>query len=136
MLDTHTLLWFLQDDPQLPEKVGNEITNIENSCYVSIASLWEIAIKINLGKLNIKFPFVKFASYLADNDIEVLQIGFDHLIQVATLDRTIGTPLIESSLLKDWSKISPLSPKTSTFQVIRIEYFGSKITNANDFLLQ
>lgn len=86
LLDTHTLLWFLQDDPQLPEKVGNEITNIENSCYVSIASLWEIAIKINLGKLNIKFPFVKFASYLADNDIEVLQIGFDHLIQVATLD--------------------------------------------------
>lgn len=86
LLDTHTLLWFLQDDPQLPEKVGNEITNIENSCYVSIASLWEIAIKINLGKLTIKFPFVKFASYLADNDIEVLQIGFDHLIQVATLD--------------------------------------------------
>lgn len=86
LLDTHTLLWFLQDDPQLPEKVGNEITNVENSCYVSIASLWEIAIKINLGKLAIKFPFVKFASYLAENDIEVLQIGFDHLIQVATLD--------------------------------------------------
>jgi len=86
LLDTHTLLWFLQDDPQLPAKVGNEITNVENSCCVSIASLWEIAIKINLGKLTIKFPFVKFASYLADNDIEVLQIGFDHLIQVATLD--------------------------------------------------
>lgn len=86
LLDTHTLLWFLQDDPQLPEKVANEITNIENNCYVSIASLWEIAIKINLGKLTVKFPFVKFASYLADNDIEVLQIGFDHLIQVATLD--------------------------------------------------
>jgi len=86
LLDTHTLLWFLQDDPQLPEKVANEITNIENNCYVSIASLWEIAIKINLGKLTVKFPFVKFASYLADNDIEVLQIGFDHLIQVATLE--------------------------------------------------
>ena len=86
LLDTHTLLWFLQDDPQLPERVGNEITNIENSCYVSIASLWEVAIKINLGKLAIKFPFVKFASYLVENDIEVLQIGFDHLIQVATLD--------------------------------------------------
>jgi len=86
LLDTHTLLWFLQAEPQLPEKVANEITNIENNCYVSIASLWEIAIKINLGKLTVKFPFVKFASYLADNDIEVLQIGFDHLIQVATLD--------------------------------------------------
>ena len=86
LLDTHTLLWFLQDDPQLPKKVSNEITNVENSCFVSIASLWEIAIKINLGKLSIKFPFVQFASYLADNDIEILQIGFDLLIQVATLD--------------------------------------------------
>lgn len=86
LLDTHTLLWFLQDDPQLPGKVSNEITNIDNKCYVSIASLWEIAIKINLGKLSVGFPFVKFASYLTDNDIEVLQIGFDHLIQVATLD--------------------------------------------------
>jgi PIN domain nuclease of toxin-antitoxin system len=86
LLDTHTLLWFLQDDPQLPEKITNDITNIENSCFVSIASLWEIAIKINLGKLTIKFPFVRFASYLADNEIDVLQIGFDHLIQVATLE--------------------------------------------------
>jgi PIN domain nuclease of toxin-antitoxin system len=86
LLDTHTLLWFLQDDPQLPKKVSNEITNTDNTCYVSIASLWEIAIKINLGKLSIKFPFVQFVSYLAENDIEVLQIGFDHLVKVATLD--------------------------------------------------
>jgi PIN domain nuclease of toxin-antitoxin system len=86
LLDTHALLWFLQDDPQLPKTVSSEITNIDNTCYVSIASLWEIAIKINLGKLSVKFPFVTFASYLTDNDLEVLQIGFDHLIQVATLD--------------------------------------------------
>ena len=56
LLDTHTLLWFLQDDPQLPERVSKEILDIENRCYVSIASLWEIAIKINLGKLTINFP--------------------------------------------------------------------------------
>jgi PIN domain nuclease of toxin-antitoxin system len=73
LLDTHTLLSFLQDDPQLAEKVSNEITNIENSCFVSIASLWEIAIKINLGKLTIKFPFVRFASYLADIEIDITE---------------------------------------------------------------
>jgi PIN domain nuclease of toxin-antitoxin system len=86
LLDTHTLLWFLQDDPQLPEKVSLEITNIENKCFVSIASLWEIAIKMKLGKLSIKFPFEKFASYLSDNDIEVLPITLDHLGQVLNLD--------------------------------------------------
>ena len=69
LLDTHTLLWFLQDDPQLPKKISSRIRNIENNCFVSIASLWEIAIKIKLGKLSIKFPFERFAVYLADNDL-------------------------------------------------------------------
>jgi PIN domain nuclease of toxin-antitoxin system len=86
LLDTHTLLWFLQDDPQLPEKVSNEITDIDNKCYVSIASLWEIAIKLKLGKLSLKFPFEKFASYLSDNDIELLPISFEHLVKVLNLD--------------------------------------------------
>lgn len=86
LLDTHTLLWFLQDDPQLPKKISSRIRNIENDCFVSIASLWEIAIKIKLGKLSIKFPFERFAVYLADNDLEVLAISFDHISQVLNLD--------------------------------------------------
>ena len=32
LLDTHTLLWFLEDDPQLPEKVRKEIADIDNKC--------------------------------------------------------------------------------------------------------
>jgi len=87
LLDTHTLLWFLEDDSQLSGKVSNEITNIDNKCYISIASLWEIAIKINLGKLSIKFSFEKFASFLSDNDIEVLPIAFDHLVQLSRLEQ-------------------------------------------------
>ena len=59
LLDTHTVLWFLEDDPQLPKNVSREIANIEHKCFVSIASLWETAIKIKLGKLTIKFPFEK-----------------------------------------------------------------------------
>ena len=86
LLDTHTLLWFLQDDPQLPKKISSRIRNIENNCFVSIASLWEIDIKIKLGKLSIKFPFERFAVYLADNDLEVLAISFDHISQVLNLD--------------------------------------------------
>lgn len=86
LLDTHTLLWFLEDDPQLPEKVKKEIADIDNKCYVSIASLWEIAIKIRLGKLSIKFNFEKFAAYLSDNEIELLPISLEHLLQLLNLD--------------------------------------------------
>jgi len=86
LLDTHALLWFLEDDPQLPEKVKREIINIDNECFVSIASLWEIAIKIKLGKLTIKFPFERFANYLSDNDIELLPVSLDHLVQLLNID--------------------------------------------------
>ncbi len=86
LLDTHALLWFLEDDQQLPPKVAQQIKDVRNKCYVSIASLWEIAIKVKLGKLSIGFPFEKFASYLADNDIELLSISFEHLLQLGNLD--------------------------------------------------
>jgi PIN domain nuclease of toxin-antitoxin system len=86
LLDTHTLLWFLEDDPQLSEKVKKEIVNINNRCFVSIASLWEIAIKIKIGKLTIKFSFEKFAEFLSENDIEMLPISLDHLVQLLNMD--------------------------------------------------
>jgi PIN domain nuclease of toxin-antitoxin system len=86
LLDTHTLLWFLEDDAQLPENVKKEIINIDNKCFISIASLWEIAIKIKLGKLTIKFPFERFADYLSDCDIELLPISLDHLVQLLNID--------------------------------------------------
>ncbi len=44
LLDTCTLLWFLHDDPMLPERVAKKIEESENA-YLSIASLWEVAIK-------------------------------------------------------------------------------------------
>ena len=86
LLDTHALLWFLEDDLQLPDKIGKEIVNGNNKCFVSVASLWEIAIKLSIGKLSLGFPFKKFASYLSNNDIELIPIELEHLIQVSDLN--------------------------------------------------
>ena len=51
LLDTHTFLWFLGGDNELPVDLSNKIKNLENDFYISIASFWEIAIKIKIGKL-------------------------------------------------------------------------------------
>ena len=51
ILDTHIFLWWLFDDSRLPVKLREYIQNIENSIYVSAASIWEIATKFRLGKL-------------------------------------------------------------------------------------
>ena len=51
LLDTHTLLWFLKGDKKLSDKARGLIDNPANRKFLSIASLWEIAIKVSLGKL-------------------------------------------------------------------------------------
>ncbi len=54
LLDTHALLWFINDDNSLSEKAKSIIENSENQILVSIASFWEIAIKRSIGKLDLK----------------------------------------------------------------------------------
>lgn len=54
LLDTHTFLWSLLNTKQLPKKVKAEIKNQDNEIYVSSISLWEIAIKSRLKKLELK----------------------------------------------------------------------------------
>jgi PIN domain nuclease of toxin-antitoxin system len=57
LLDTHSLLWFLSGDAGLTEKARRIIENADHDTLVSIASLWEIAIKHSLGKLKLTQPF-------------------------------------------------------------------------------
>ena len=86
LLDTHTLIWFLNGDETLSDKAKSAIEDPENSKIVSIASIWEIAIKISLGK--IKFPkgFKHFLDMVADNGFEILPITFEHAIELSTLE--------------------------------------------------
>ncbi len=51
ILDTHIFLWWLFDDPKLPQKVSREVENYERKVFVSAASVWEIATKFRIGKL-------------------------------------------------------------------------------------
>jgi PIN domain nuclease of toxin-antitoxin system len=57
ILDTHTLIWFLNGDKQLSKSARAAIEKKSNDKYVSIASLWEMAIKINLKSLSSR-PFL------------------------------------------------------------------------------
>jgi PIN domain nuclease of toxin-antitoxin system len=86
LLDTHAFIWFISGDAALPQKVIDAIKNVENRCYVSIASLWEIAIKSSLKKLELKSDFNRIVDFLVDNDIEILPITFEHLQRVLTLE--------------------------------------------------
>jgi PIN domain nuclease of toxin-antitoxin system len=53
LLDTHTLLWFLADDKRLSDSARELIESQSNDIFISIASLWEIAIKVNIHPIAI-----------------------------------------------------------------------------------
>jgi PIN domain nuclease of toxin-antitoxin system len=86
LLDTHTLLWFLQADPALSATAKALIEDPANRKLVSIVSCWEIAIKAGLGKLKLVEPAgVLLTRELAANNFDLLPISLDHATAVETL---------------------------------------------------
>jgi PIN domain nuclease of toxin-antitoxin system len=76
LLDTHTLIWFLENNPRLPISARNCIETTE-IVFASIASIWEIAIKMNIGKLTLMEPFEAIEANLTTAQITLLSITFD-----------------------------------------------------------
>ena len=86
ILDTHVLIWFSEDDRKLPLRIKEIIENEQNRLYVSIASLWEMAIKISLNKLEINNDLGWFIDRLLNNNINIIEIKIDHLRELLELD--------------------------------------------------
>jgi PIN domain nuclease of toxin-antitoxin system len=61
LVDTHALLWFVGDDPKLSPKARQFLTDANNILYISAATLWELAIKVSVGKLSLGDSYDAFA---------------------------------------------------------------------------
>jgi len=86
LIDTHSLIWFLNGDEKLSEKAKSVIEDSSNTKIVSIASIWEIAIKIRLDKFRFPKGFKHFLGMVEDNGFEVLPITFEHALELSTLE--------------------------------------------------
>lgn len=73
LLDTDIFLYFINGDPQIPQKTINLINNPNQKIYFSMASIWEIVIKINIGKLKLKDNITSIYALLFQYNIEILQ---------------------------------------------------------------
>ena len=86
LLDTHSFLWFVTDDPQLSATALAFIVDPNNGILVSPASYWEIAIKVSIGKYPMTVPFDQFFSEgIEGNEFEILPIEIRHAFVLATL---------------------------------------------------
>ena len=63
LLDTHAFLWFVSGDKQLPITVKDKIIDINQPCFISIASFWEITIKNQIGKLELNISLEELFEY-------------------------------------------------------------------------
>ncbi len=86
LLDTHTLIWYLEGSQELSQPCRSMIEDSANTNFVSIASYWEIAIKLSLvGKIELSQPFEQLHQIAWANNITTLPIRFDHTTVVKSL---------------------------------------------------
>ena len=81
LLDTHILIWHLEQNPKRKQVHSELIENTDNEVIVSIASLWEMSIKVGLGKLNVPLgmSFIQLEQHLKSLDFRILEMNTKHL---------------------------------------------------------
>jgi len=86
LLDTQAFLWWVAADPRLPRKSRDVIRAPANDCLLSMASVWEMAIKSAIGKLRLDRPVRPFVRHhVSVNEFELLDIGLAHLGKLGDL---------------------------------------------------
>jgi PIN domain nuclease of toxin-antitoxin system len=86
LLDTHSFLWFILDNPMLSAAAKAAIEDPASDVLVSPASYWEIAIKIALGKLALPQPYQPFfEEQFAVNQLQILPIEIRHTAQLTRM---------------------------------------------------
>lgn len=85
LLDTHALIWFVMNDSKL-SPAANQLIAQSPTVFVSVATLWEIAIKLSIGKLDMGGTFDDlFPIHLDDNNFTLIPITLPHLSRVGQL---------------------------------------------------
>ncbi len=82
LIDTQAIIWFAENNAHLSNQARAPMEDTGNDCFISMASFWEISIKINLGKLDIKgLSLQAFMDEVSDNDFLTLDIRRDHILE-------------------------------------------------------
>jgi PIN domain nuclease of toxin-antitoxin system len=111
LLDTHASLWFMDGSPRLGAQARTLIEDADNVKWVSAASLWEMAIKISLGRLRLEQPYDPFVPEQVEmNGFNLLPLRIIHMAKVAALPFHHRDPfdrlLAAQCLTEDFSLIS------------------------------
>jgi PIN domain nuclease of toxin-antitoxin system len=119
LLDTHTLIWYINGDPELSQTARTAIEANDTINFVSIASLWEMAIKISLGKLNLKTPFNQIGRQIEANGFEVLPVTFEDTLTLSTLQFHHRDPFDRIIIVQGFNNGLTLISKDKNFDLYK-----------------
>jgi PIN domain nuclease of toxin-antitoxin system len=120
LLDTHTFLWAITGDKRLSRR-AQEVFAGPSDLLFSVASVWEILIKVQIGKLDLPVPTGRYIlKKLAENKIETLPISLDHVLKIEALPMHHRDPfdrmVIAQSLTEDLPLVTA-DPHFEKYQV-------------------
>ena len=92
LLDTHILIWALNEDPRLPEKAREMILDKDNAVYYSSVSVWEISIKHTNHPDNVAFSGKELAQFCQEAGFLPVEMRDKHVFALETIQRVEGAP--------------------------------------------
>ena len=121
LLDTHAWLWFVLADKQLSAAARAAIEDTSNESFVSMASVWELGIKLSLGKYQLATPFDEFLNHAIDGQgFQRLTIEPAHVVRVAQLPFHHRDPfdrLLIAQALEESATLVTLDPHAAAYGV-------------------
>jgi len=85
LLDTHAFLWWDSEPEKLSKNALELCQNPENALFLSVASVWEMQVKTQLGKLKIDLRLSDLIRQQEENGIEILSVQVSHVLEIGNL---------------------------------------------------
>jgi PIN domain nuclease of toxin-antitoxin system len=124
LLDTHTLLWAVDDPAQLGPHAVAELQDLANELLLSAGSIWELAIKVGSKKLDLSLPYRQWIlQAISDLGLTILAISVEHAnVQTELLfhHRDPFDRLLVAQCLYEQIPIVSVDPQLDAYGVIRI----------------
>ncbi len=112
LLDSHTVIWAVDNPGQLGRQAATAIQDPANELFLSAGPLWELSIKVGLGKLSLTLPYRQWMlQAIADLDLAILPITVEHADVQATLPAHHRDPF--DRLLAAQAKVEQLTVVSS-----------------------
>lgn len=126
LLDTHAVIWYITKDKRLPNTLKQLIDDTDNTCCVSIVSLWEMGIKYSLGKLDLKVDLEEIFVLIDESGLDLLPVTGIHILTNTTLDFHHRDPFDRLIIAQAKSEGFSIASKDEMFKNYEIQIIWGK----------